>query len=115
MVVIDLLTSMVHLIPSRTDYKAVKISELMFETVYKLHGLPKNIINNQDVLFTSTFWQHLNKLVGTKQKMLSACHPQTDGSTAVLYSPPPVLLDSARSPSGLLGVTWTPNGLRVDY
>jgi hypothetical protein len=76
-VVIDLLTSMVHLIPSRTD----EIAELMFEAVYKLHGLPKNIISDRDVLFTSTFWQHLNKLVGTKLKMSSAYHPQTDGST----------------------------------
>jgi RNase H-like domain found in reverse transcriptase/Reverse transcriptase (RNA-dependent DNA polymerase)/Integrase zinc binding domain len=80
-VVIDLLTAMVHLIPSRTDYNAQQIAELMFEHVYKLHGLPKYIISDRDVLFTCEFWQHLHKLIGTKLKMSSAYHPQTDGST----------------------------------
>ena len=81
MVVICLLTSMVELLPSRTNYKAPEIAELMFNSVYKHHGLPKNIISDRDVLFTSTFWTHLHKLVGTKLKMSSAYHPQTDSST----------------------------------
>ena len=80
-VVICLLTAMVHLIPSRINYNARQLAELMFEEVYKHHGLPKNIISDRDVLFTSTFWGHLHKLLGTKLKMSSAYHPQTDGST----------------------------------
>ena len=64
-VVICLLTSMVHLIPSRTNYNASQLAELMFEHVYKLHGLPKNIISDRDVLFTSTFWRQLHRLIGT--------------------------------------------------
>jgi len=80
-VVICLLTAMVELIPSRINSKAPELAELMFENVYKHHGLPKNIIPDRDVLFTSTFWGHLHKLIGTKLKMMSAYHPQTDGST----------------------------------
>jgi len=80
-VVICLLTAMVHLIPSRINYNARQLAELMFEEVYKHHGLPKNTISDLDVLFTSTFWGHLHKLLGTKLKMSSAYHPQTDGST----------------------------------
>ena len=80
-VVICLLTSMVHLIPSRTNYNASQLAELMFEHVYKLHGLPKNIISDRDVLFTSTFWRQLHRLVGTKLWLSSAYHPQSDGST----------------------------------
>ena len=72
---------MVHLIPSRINYNAHQIAELMFEEVYKLHGLPKHIISDRDVLFTSIFWEHLHKLVGTKLKISSAYHPETDGST----------------------------------
>jgi hypothetical protein len=53
----------------------------MFEEVYKYHGLPKNIISDRDVLFTSTIWKHLHKLIGTSLKMSSAYHPQTDGAT----------------------------------
>ena len=80
-VVICLLTSMVHLIPSWTNYNASQLAELMFEHVYKLHGLPKNIISDRDVLFTSTFWRQLHHLIGTNLRLSSAYHPQSDGST----------------------------------
>ena len=80
-VVICLLTSMVHLIPSRTNYNASQLAELMFEHVYKSHGLPKNIISDRDVLFTSVFWSRLHRLIGTKLRMSSAYHPQSDGAT----------------------------------
>ena len=53
----------------------------MFKNVYKHHGLPKYIISDRDVLFTSTFWGHLHQLIGSSLKMSSAYHPQTDGST----------------------------------
>lgn len=71
-VVICLLTSMVHLIPSRTNYNASQLAELMFEHIYKLHGLPKNIISDRDILFTSTFWGQLHRLIGTKLRLSSA-------------------------------------------
>lgn len=80
-VIIDLLTAMVHIVPSRTDYTARNVAELVFSEVYKHHGLPKAIISDRDSLFTSIFWKHLQELIGTKLKMSSAYHPETDGST----------------------------------
>ena len=80
-VIIDLLTAMVHLVPSRSTYTARDVAELMFAEVYKHHGLPHAIISDCDVLFTSLFWTHLNRLIGIKQKMSSAYHPEMDGST----------------------------------
>ena len=79
--IICLLTSMVHLVPSRTTYNASQLAELMFDHVYKFHGLPKNIANDRDVLFTSTFWKQLHQLISTKLQLSSAYHPQFDGST----------------------------------
>jgi len=81
MVVICLFTAMVHLVPSRINYNARQIAELVFEYIYKLHGLPKHIISDRDVLFTSAFWTRLNHLIGSKLKMSSGYHPETDGST----------------------------------
>ena len=79
--VIDLLSEMVHLIPSRTNYTAKQIAELIFSKIYKLHGISKCIVSNQDVLFTSTFWTHFHKLLGSELQMSSAYHPESDGST----------------------------------
>ena len=72
---------MVHLIPSHVNYNATQLAELVFENIYKIHGLPQNIISDRDVLFTSTFWSRLHRLIGTKLLLSSAYHPQSDGST----------------------------------
>ena len=80
-VVIDLLTGMIHLILSRVDYTARDVAELVFSEVYKHHGLPRKIVSDRDALFTSTFWTHLKRLIGIKQRLSSAYHAQTDGAT----------------------------------
>ena len=55
MIVICLLMAMVHLISSQITYTARKISELMFEEIYKLHGLPKHIISDRGMSFLPAF------------------------------------------------------------
>ena len=80
-VIICLLTSMVHWVPSRTTYNASQLAELMFEHVYKFNRLPKNIVSDLDVLFTSTFWKQLHQLISTKLQLSSTYHLQSDGST----------------------------------
>lgn len=66
MVVIDHLTSMVHLVPTRTSYRARQVTEAFFDSVYRLHGLPERIVSDRDKIFTAQFWKS---------------HPQTDGAT----------------------------------
>lgn len=80
-VIIDRLTSMVHLVPSRVNYTAREVAELVFDEVYKHHGLPRSIVSDRDVLFMSTFWTNLNRLIGMNQQMSSAYHPESDGAT----------------------------------
>ncbi|QRV96035.1 Pol polyprotein/retrotransposon [Ceratobasidium sp. AG-Ba] len=79
--VIDSLTRMTHLIPTRQDYTAKDVAEVIFEHVYKLHGMPERIVSDQDSLFTSTFWTRLAELTKTELRMSSSYHPQTDGMT----------------------------------
>ena len=80
-VIIDLLTAMVHLVPTCQTYKATDMAEVIFDTVYKLHGLPERIISDRDSLFTSHFWKKLHALLNVELRMSSAFHPQTDGAT----------------------------------
>ena len=80
-VIIDLLTAMVHLVPTKQNYKAADMAEVIFDTVFKLHGLPERIISDRDSLFTSHFWRKLHALLNVELRLSSAFHPQTDGAT----------------------------------
>jgi hypothetical protein len=81
LVAIDHLTSMVHLAPTKQTYRAKDVAEVLFNTVYKLHGMPAHIVSDRDTLFTSTFWKELNSLTGTELRMSTSFHPQSDGAT----------------------------------
>jgi hypothetical protein len=80
-VIIDHLSSMVHLVPSRSTFRARDIAELMVESIYKLHGSPEIIVSDRDSLFTSGYWNHIHRMLRTQLKMSTAFHPQTDGTT----------------------------------
>jgi len=72
---------MVHLAPTKQTYRARDIAEVMFNLIYKLHGMPSNIVSDRDSLFTSTFWQKLHELTGVELRMSTSFHPQSDGAT----------------------------------
>src|ERR1700743_3283626 len=80
-VVIDLLTAMVHLVVTKQTYRATDMAKVVFDMVYKLHGLPEWIISGRDSLFTSHFWKKLHNLLNIDLRMSSTFHPQTDGTT----------------------------------
>ena len=81
MVLVDKLTKAAHFIPVKSTHKTNNIANIFMKEIFKLHGLPKAIVSDRDVKFTSNFWKGLFVDLGTKLKFSTAYHPQTDGQT----------------------------------
>ena len=62
LVVIDWLTSQVHLVPTMMTITTRGIAWLILKEVVRLHGIPESIVSDQDTKFTSIFWKELHRL-----------------------------------------------------
>ena len=80
-VFVDRLMKMIHLCPGKTTNSAAIVMQQFLDTIFKHHGLPRQIISDRDSHFTSHFWQALMKLLQIHLGMSTAFHPQTDGQT----------------------------------
>ena len=81
LVVVDKLSKMAHYIPTHTNITAEGTARLIFKNIIRYHGIPQSIVSDRDTRFTSSFWQELWKILGTKLNMSTSFHPQTDGQT----------------------------------
>ena len=59
MVVVEKLTKESHFIPVKSTYETGDIAKIFMKEIFKLHGLPKAIVSDRDVKFTSNFWKGL--------------------------------------------------------
>ncbi|KAK7264749.1 hypothetical protein RJT34_32359 [Clitoria ternatea] len=80
-VIVDRLTKSAHFIPINIRYSIEKLAKLYIEEIVRLHGIPSSIISDRDPRFTSQFWKSLHKAMGTRLRLSSAYHPQTDGQS----------------------------------
>jgi hypothetical protein len=81
MVNIDRFTKGAEMIPFRNDYTAEQLGWILLDRLVRHHGIPKSIISDRDKLFTSNYWATLLAAIGTKRRLSTAYHPQTDGQT----------------------------------
>ena len=84
MVVVDRLTKMAHFVLMNTSATAPQVAKLVFDHIFRYHGLPRSIVSDQDARFTSSFWKELLRLCQIKQAMSTSYHPQTDGQTEIV-------------------------------
>jgi len=81
MVIVDRFSKMAHFIPFRMLPTAQIAADVFLQEIFRLHGLPDEIISDRGTQFTAEFWQRLCSLLCIDHKLSSAHHPQTDGQT----------------------------------
>jgi hypothetical protein len=79
MVVVDKLSKSSHFIPIKSTCKAIDIANVFLKEIFKLHGMPKEIVSDRDTKFTSNFWKSLMVGLDTKLFFSTTYHPQTNG------------------------------------
>jgi len=65
MVIMEKLKKVVHFIPVKSKFLGSNVTQVFITDVVKLHGVPKKIVSNRDVKFTSKFWKELFVGLGT--------------------------------------------------
>lgn len=82
--VVDRLTKFAHFFAIPARYSTSQVAELFFREVFRLHGMPKMIVNDRDAKFLGRFWKELFLLVGMELTPNTSYHPQTDGQTEIV-------------------------------
>jgi hypothetical protein len=94
-VIIDTYTKMAHIIPlKKTNKKDEDLAIIFAREIYRLHGIPADIITDRDSRFTSQFGKSLIPTLGIRLRMSTVFHPQTDGQTERLNQTIETLLRS---------------------
>jgi len=81
LVIVERLTKFAYFLPISESIKAEELAYEILRTVVSRHGMPKTWISDRDKLFTSKFWNTLLAQLGSKSKLSTSFHPQTDGQT----------------------------------
>jgi hypothetical protein len=81
MVVVDKLIKVAHFVPIKMTHIAANIAEIYMREIARLHGIPKEIVLDEDTKFTSNFWRGLFKGFGTNLNFITIYHPRLDGKT----------------------------------
>ena len=65
----------------KSTYKEVHIADIFLKEIFRLHGIPKEIILDRDTKFTKIFWRYLFSGLETQLNFSTTYHPQTKGKT----------------------------------
>ncbi|UOH82050.1 hypothetical protein LQV05_004733 [Cryptococcus neoformans] len=111
-VINDRLTGWVTLIPTVTTLTSSAFSQLYYDHWVSKYGVPTSIVSDRDKLFTAASWRRLNSLLGTKLKMSTAYHPQTDGISERSNK---TVIQTLRAWTDDQGRNWAANLQRVAF
>jgi hypothetical protein len=79
--IVDRSTKWTYGVPTTESITAEELAYEVSKTLTVSHGMPKEFVTDRDKLFTSAFWKTLMAKLGTRVKLSSSYHPETDGQS----------------------------------
>uniref|UniRef100_A0A8C9ZTG8 Gypsy retrotransposon integrase-like protein 1 n=1 Tax=Sander lucioperca TaxID=283035 RepID=A0A8C9ZTG8_SANLU len=110
--IVDRFSKMVHFVPLPKLPSAKELAEVMLSNVFKLHGLPRDVVSDRGPQFISRFWRAFCNLLGATVSLSSGYHPQSNGQSERLNQELEVGLRclSSRNPA-----SWSKQLIWVEY
>uniref|UniRef100_A0AAV1UPC5 Integrase catalytic domain-containing protein n=1 Tax=Peronospora matthiolae TaxID=2874970 RepID=A0AAV1UPC5_9STRA len=81
LVFVDRLSKLVHRVAVPESITAQGCARVFIDAIFRLHGLPRELVSGRDPRFTAEFWKFVFRSLGTRLKMSTSDHPETDGQT----------------------------------
>lgn len=75
---VDRFSKAVHFIPL---LKLPSARETAIDHVFRIHGLPEDVVSDRGPQFVSHFWKEFCRLIGASSSLTSGFHPQTNGQS----------------------------------
>ena len=79
--IVDRFSKSAHFVPLTKLPSAKETAEIMISHVFRLHGIPQEIVSDRGPQFACAFWKAFCTLIGAKSQLSSGFHPQTNGQT----------------------------------
>jgi transposase InsO family protein len=83
-VVVDRLSKRCFSLPCHKTTTAQEAADMYYRYIWRIYGPPRSIVSDRGSQFISAFMNELCRLIGIKQKLSTAYHPQTDGNTEIV-------------------------------
>uniref|UniRef100_A0A8C6LVF1 Gypsy retrotransposon integrase-like protein 1 n=1 Tax=Nothobranchius furzeri TaxID=105023 RepID=A0A8C6LVF1_NOTFU len=77
--IVDWFSKACHLVPLKSLPSSTGTAQLLVKHVFRLHGIPEEILSDRGPQFVSQVWREFAEALGAKVALTSGHHPQTNG------------------------------------
>lgn len=81
MMVVDRFSKTFYFVPFPGFPSAADTGRLIVQHIFRLHGIPRDIISDRGSHFTSQVWKAFCAILGAKESLSSGHHPKSNGQT----------------------------------
>nr|XP_054597200.1 uncharacterized protein LOC129163471 [Nothobranchius furzeri] len=77
--IVDRFSKACHLVPLKSLPSSAITAQLLIKHVFRLHGIPEEILSDRGPQFISRVWKEFANALGARVALTSGFHPQTNG------------------------------------